>query len=1438
MEKKNILGVAFVLLVIFAPQLLALDPKYERNGEAYLLIGDGVAGKRGVYRLNNPSGELAAAYYGGDKISYDPGSSRGITVNLNRQVFTFTQHTDPNYILDRNRMLSRLMKPVGGCTLYGAHVETRQHYPVSINSGYPSLNDSDGVLDGETAQGAGQPVYTTSGPWGNGNGPNSYSLAKWISWSNMGRFLSSTGNFADDGSNPVHTQKDPRTGYTGWDYFSTCCWANSYWYPGGARFWLYWVPVDGNGYGQVPNDSWWQSRDPDPSARPGNIFYWDRLWEQRIWYDLKNWDQTKDGFGPTAVPGSTTPNLDYTAREYLVRYRISACINCVCVNGGGGNITEPTPKYISIAISPFGRTYQYSRSYGAADAILRLNGTNLSLTNSNIRGEPNDVTTKWVGISEKSTSEDFIYLLGNQTFREWIPALPSTFDADAVSVSDQWNLQGGIVFAYDGYSGYAYQIFRSDNNGGNSMAGYKVLNLGVGLDDLKSDGFGNVYFSKTVKTPADTSITLANAVSVQKVGSSYQGKTQGVIYFNQSVDKVVFKRGVGDSSDTSIGKVNLGINQFSQRFNAADSIWPNLTLATLAASSNLAGWTWFDSAPVAPSVKVNNPDAVQLAVINVGTPPHVENATGPGHIDIVGPASQSMLLTQKYDQGVYSFTVENAPKWLGDDNIILPGKDGWTNDANGNAFTGGFCSSLVNSNTDAASRAGQSNEVLYHWLVYRIQDAIGVATRTLCIEKVDYLRNRLSYYFTPGAYEIHCSAKYKWYDYNSLPFGSTIQDRATCIRPTTGYVDALAASDLSPFNSGPASVTGFVGPIDPSHTAVQVLLIKEGPPLPTNAVKVSMQQAKAVVGSPTYNFPTSITLAAPIGSIQYFVATQSENNLYRIYPASISIIWDLAALRSQISDINMVPGSLEWVSDAQFTWIYTVLMPDGSPGPSYTITKSLSSNVNAEISLALNMPTDPTVGTITCQLSRLYHYMRNVYTYDPDVNQTILLDPIDIVPPGGLQFQSTARMVVLENQPPQIVQVNGSPVLPKDPILLGYTWGLPNTDISWPGYTKPSKISIMVQTNNPFGNYTTTLGIPEAKLNRNVKTTAQFSFERKTTKSLYPASSLDSHWNWYSSPPPNILADGAVNSSYRLVRTPQPYTRGATYSWALYELDLNDLVDLQDNSNLLASDACNRFPWDFANNSDNYQAAGQLGTPHPGYALFLNATDSSGLGTNRSYLGNIWIRDNLPPVPFATITDYANSFPAELVPYNIAQWVRLYNKFPSTPINWAADASGVFMAKGTLTPVADSTVVGIPWGLGSEMTIGYHPPKIQEGMEVFFTLTGTDNIKLASNTGNPADDPRITITGPIAGALYQPDATKTPPSISFDSINTPAKLRALLPYPGVYNCTISASDNAKDFNNNPSPNTRKIDFAIVVSPVTMDIRILERRNEKVATDTK
>ena len=47
-------GLILAVILLLSPATFALAPEYERNGECYLLIGQGPTVMKGVFRLNNP----------------------------------------------------------------------------------------------------------------------------------------------------------------------------------------------------------------------------------------------------------------------------------------------------------------------------------------------------------------------------------------------------------------------------------------------------------------------------------------------------------------------------------------------------------------------------------------------------------------------------------------------------------------------------------------------------------------------------------------------------------------------------------------------------------------------------------------------------------------------------------------------------------------------------------------------------------------------------------------------------------------------------------------------------------------------------------------------------------------------------------------------------------------------------------------------------------------------------------------------------------------------------------------------------------------------------------------------------------------------------------------------------------------------------------------
>jgi len=344
---------------------------------------------------------------------------------------------------------------------------------------------------------------------------------------------------------------------------------------------------------------------------------------------------------------------------------------------------------------------------------------------------------------------------------------------------------------------------------------------------------------------------------------------------------------------------------------------------------------------------------------------------------------------------------------------------------------------------------------------------------------------------------------------------------------------------------------------------------------------------------------------------------------------------------------------------------------------------------------------------------------------------------------------------------------------------------------------------------------------------------------------LFPTTASPTKLAYYTSPGagplspttvPDITTAWVTQPGRALMRKPLPYTPSATYSEILYALNIANWNDMQDNTtDPTGLDYYRRWPTNFANNSPIavYNADGAVGAAHPGYALLFVASDSSGnLRTvmdmsgkpvpDPTHLGNVWIKDTLPPVAWASIRDYANSFPPETILNNLPAYtsgVIRYDLLP-TATQWTPNSSGNFY-NGAL-----GNVTGIPWSLASPLpvAVGTHPPEIQEGMEVFLSLFTGDNIATATT-------PRasMSILGPMAGSLFYERLAST---ISANTTSSYPNIRVLLQHPGVYNCTLTVSDTAIDFPGTAAPNSREVRFGIIVSPTRMDIRVLDRKQNK------
>ncbi len=1395
-----------VLLFLAMPSLaFGLAIEYLRNGECYLLIGHSDVGFRGVYRLNNPSGETDGNPVG-VKL-FDPKTSYGISVDLARKVYTFSENKAPTFVLG-TWQIRRLLKAPGGVGLWGAHCDTRKSYYVSNeNITYNQAN---------------RPVYTTTGPMGStaGNLSNDPQNVSWL-WSGVVK----------------PTVKEPGRWYfqkTHVSCHTNCKYTNGY----SDAFWLYFVPVDGAGYGNIPNNSWWQSRDKDPHGRPGNLFYWDRVYRKYTYYDLNMWNKPM-GIWSAGNPiyGQYAGVADSVYDEIIQRSRISACLNCVCVNGSGDQNFSAVPKFVSLAMSPFGRMYLYSRTDhpSALDGEVRLNGTAMSPTAPNIRGNVNDLTTKWVGISAASKTEEYIYLLGTNLIKAWLDQYnikPPTLDITSVTVSDQWWLDGGIVYAYDAIEGAAYKFIRFDKAGNDTCKSIpQKISIGTGVDAIKADGFGNLYFAKTTMTPALASSIDWSELYTFNFYQVYGGRAYAHAYYRQKVFKTVFCQENGATGNYQVGKIHIGNNIFRRSFSVPETWYTTVTLGNIQTKSTDPGWAWQGARVMVSGV--TDPSLTQLGVINVATPP---NPTGnsDGMVDIVGiedidPAFK--FATDEVNQGMYKFRIENSPYWEGRNNIATDGKTKWEGDKNGNGHFGGFISSIMNTSASVDS----SPQLLYTWRIYKIQDAFGtpLVPAQLVKEFVDSPSAGISYYFRSGTYQIMCSAKFKWYDYNLLPFGSTVDDINSCIRPSGGMKQALAAPKDAAINA-----TVFPGlTAIPADSAVTMLRVNRQVPLPTGK-KLDIQRRVAGVWTDPKTF----------GTLKYHVVFEDEVNQWRLKPdpkdPPTDYLHDLYNL-PVINNNNMVPNTLVWQNNmaAQYEWTLSLTLPDGTIYPAQELSKDSSSQYDATIAMAQEFPTDPVMGKLLCKAYRNWEYLENVYDGDGNYIGQEKRE-------GKIEYSGEVDVLVLDKTPPKIIAVNNIPISATsilNPALLGQTGGLAIEAYSIATYTNPASFSILVEDNNIYANMNILAPVEpvDRQHNRGTNQQGTFFFERGAGKALFPNTPGTAVFKHYSSPGaalvPDITTTWTKHPEYRVMRKPLPYQYGDTSSYILYVFEVSDLNHLQDGTpgDIMSDPA--RWPINLANNSPSYMGAGNVGAPHPGYGLMFQPTDSSGKVGERTHFGNVWIVDTLLPIVYSRTTDYIKSF-EEAQPFGIenylvahpksgesgfpnygvdplpaaATWQTKpdsfpwYGRLPNDIAVWTVQADGKYPALNDL--------LGIPPGLNAKMGI-YHPPIIQEGVEMFMEAFASDNIAV-SNTVLPT----INIQGP--SGLY---TEGNPPQINESSGNL-QKIRLLLQKSGVYDVTLTAEDNALTFFGAPAPNRRTIRFGLVVGPTTMEIRVIDKKN--------
>lgn len=1472
----------FILIFCVSQQLFAQDElrvEYRRNGECYLLIGNKDATNRGVYRLNNPANE------GGVDVGYlyDPGESYGIYVDLKRQVYNFYSETE-NTATYKDRLIKRLLKKPNDPDrwgLFGAHCDTRVGY------------NRNGV--GRNRQH--DDIYTTVGKMGyantsQGTPKETNASLEWnVAWEWAGH-VKKQGE--DSARNKVmregteYTVPDGAT-YNAWLFKKTwrkCTCCN---YSANDWYWLNFVNVDNEGYGKIPNDSWWQSRDPDTVVNPswvnrkGNIIYWDTVSFIDTNYYLKRWDKASRGVGKgktsefvkiNGTLGKQIVGMSYA--ENVIRSQISACMNISCVNGSRPLQFDAVKQLVSLTRSTYERTYVFTRSdvSDAKDAKLMKDGSEVNLNSNNLHiiGKEYANNARWVGASTKSSGSDFIYLLGNKLIEKWLDDYNinhNAMDLNAVVVSDQWWLDGGIVYAYDKNSNRVYQFVRDDKTSGKCKNTPVSFKIGDNVDSIGVDGDGNLFFTKTTKDPASSNGFDTNrkkyAVSYSLDSTAdHNGNWNGIMRFKQSKNKTVYKRDFGVSSEVEfssvMGNVNIGNRYYNRSFRLPKNVVSSMGIPLSSSNTSNISKILQNSPSFYGSYSPTNSDSQDpeqntfLGVINVAKPPSVEKPNSKlAVVDIVGIEATNpafKFLTDEVEQGLYTFKVENAPFWLGRNNVTTPGKERWKDDENNNSTVGGFVSSLRNTSGSSSS----SPQVLYTWTIYKIADAFGNVPQTVTTPvrvAIDSTSPQTKHYFTAGTYQILCSAKYQYYNYNALPYPSTVEMLDSVIAPSADSYENAEAAPVDPY----ITKEHYPGlqPI-PANTACTILNVnRQSKPLSGKKVDIQM------FANNTWKDPEVK------GNIKYHIVNEKESNKYRLKGTDNDYLPELFKLPT-IKDNSMVPGTLKWATDLEYQWNLYLTLPDGSTSSvqeksfKSQVTNSGSTNFiwnnNEASDFAVDYPTDPVFGELSCRAYRTWEYEQNQYSPDGDIEgQEIISDTIEIT--GSVKF------LVLDINPPEIIKVNPAseniditkvdfdPANPLDPIFLGNTGGLvtdpitaniKDKDGNTISFTNPTQFTIVVRDNNRYSNMDNLAEVDEKKRkhNRQINTSATLFFEKldksNNSKKLFPnnvmynaaaTESNNQYIKYFSSPGVKFCSDNTISTTYKLKRSPKTYAEGDDYGYIVYTFNVSDWKYIQDNTNVNTFEDTNRWPTTLANNSPDYNNVGEgVNNSHKGYAVMFQARDSSGNVSNKVHIGNVWIRDNIPPIVYAEFRKYTDAINSwQIQPFDIKDYI---NNKKWQKLNYLTNYKVKKNFKYDIInldgiPTSDILTTNP----GKNTLDNAKPSLVLEGTEIFLRTRAVDNIGVPDQSKEEL--PFIKVTGP-AGLFSEANSPQLGGGQGIKSIKD-NDLRLLLQRPGVYDVYLEGRDTALDFDGTPKYNTTTVKFGIITAPVISNIRAIDKTNK-------
>jgi hypothetical protein len=818
------ISVLFLFLVL-SGSLHALDPTFMRNGEVYLTITGAPSGSGiidGVYRMNDPEGALKGKY---PKHLFKEDLIQNFAVDITREVFTIS---DPvKSTIGSNYMLKRqvLDNSVGlGPSSYETRANVASTFPLTYVVTERPTKFSHNITNDQADWGAHRYIHhdnrTAYGGAGTGTniyrtntnpgttGQNLREVRGCSAWGRhpWGTFKALQGKETSPPDNPLEYLPVYANQALVLPYYPEKKW---YEIPNGAWF-NSWRCKFGDGAGPTGING---------SPFPGRALYYYQCYRDYVTGTQFDWRVVRHRATNAAVDNYSR----YPQTPFATTYKtsIQRGVIAACLDGCGGSRATPTTTEASDMIfhpafmpysnngNPAVTVYSYTRTEGTGNFNLnRESGArNYSFVTFGNGAGMGKNDTRWIGVSKGETEangkeRDYVYYLGTSQIQNWIPTIKNQ-NITAVSVSNQWNEKGGIIFAFDRTSNQIikFTLKTSNSNTPGVVDNYTTIDvsnlmnrLGANssIDDIAADGFGNLYVSMTYPSksasynaPKALKYNFNDAISMTVSKGTGDAK-HDVYNFRYKVD---FRKSVWKISSVGQPLEEVGAAEIARVFYRKDVYVDKSKADQMPTPAQVPGNINALVSGVLDSQSDYTVEATpaitgesKLAIINAPTPPEVLSlGDGKSYLDIIGayheypkPDKLNFSTAQNAFSRVnsknlnlstlYFFMVENypIPEAIQDPKV--------SPDYDGDGRRSGFLSSIINADPSAGN-------IRYYWNLWMVKDHRGkpvIPPLATNLEGEVGSEYTVFYSPIPAGYVLTCKVSYDWYDYNTVKFGQTI----------------------------------------------------------------------------------------------------------------------------------------------------------------------------------------------------------------------------------------------------------------------------------------------------------------------------------------------------------------------------------------------------------------------------------------------------------------------------------------------------------------------------------------------------------------------------------------------------------------------------------------------------------------------------------------